>query len=142
MTLNTNMESNQINNQNSSTGKYLAISGSVLLLAVPISVVMFAVNMFFLFQETTLYGAGDTQRMADGISNALIPVVLGLVLVVSGLICLVVSLSIFKYYKPWVYRVSLFASILGLLMIPIGTILALIVITTLIVKRKKFREYN
>ncbi len=136
------MENNQINSQNSSAGKYLAISGSALLLAVPVSVIMFATNMFFLFQETTLYGSGDTQIMADGISKALVPVVLGLVLVVPGLICLVVSLAVFKYYKPWVYKVSLIASILGLLMIPIGTILALIVIITLIAKRKKFLEYN
>lgn len=136
------MQSRQTKKQNSRTGKHLAIMGAVFLLAVPTSVIMFAVNMFFLFQETTLYGEGDTQRMADGISTALVPVVLGLVFVVPGLICLVISMSVFKYYKPWVYWVSLTAGILSLLMIPIGTIIAIIAIIILILKRKNFVENN
>ena len=136
------MEENRNKIKHSATGKYLAVFGSILLLAVPASVIIFVVNMFFLFQETTLHGAGDTQNMADGISSALVPVVLGLFLVIPGLVCLVISLAVFKYYRPWVYWVSLTASILGLLMIPFGTVLALITLIILVVKRSSFHEFE
>ena len=122
----------------SRTGKILAIIGSIFLLAIPISVVTFVLKMVLIFEEITNSGNGDPQLLAGSISSALVPIVLGLVASLPGIFLLILSVSIFNYRRPWVFWVSLGTCLLCLLVFPIGTLLAIILLTLLLVKRRSF----
>ncbi|MBV1911236.1 MAG: MotA/TolQ/ExbB proton channel family protein [Kangiellaceae bacterium] len=118
--------------QTSIAGKWLAIVGSIFLLGLPIGVLSTIISMIELFQSITLYGEGDPKVMAGGISQALISTVLGVVVALPGAVLLAISILFFKHRKPWVYRVSIVAAIFTLLMFPIGTIVAIIILVKII----------
>jgi len=78
--------------QTSIVGKWLALLGALLLLALPIGLVSSIVSMIEVFQTITLTGAGDPKVMAGEISHALISTILGLVLAFPGALLLATSI--------------------------------------------------
>lgn len=119
-------------------GKYVAVFGVVLLLALPWGVANTFSAFYALFQEVSLTGTGDPKLMAGGLSSALITTALGLVLFVPGLVLLLVAITVLSYRPNWLFWVTLISSILLLFMIPIGSILGLVGLIVIVVKRKSF----
>ena len=76
--------------------------------------------------------------MAGGISEALISTVLGLVVALPGAVLLVISILFFKHRRPWVFQVSIAAAVLTLLLFPIGTIVAIIILVKLLKNRDSY----
>ncbi len=119
-------------------GKYVAICGVVLLLALPWGVANTFYEFYNLFQEISLTGTGDPKLMAGGLSSALVSTVLGLVLCLPGLVFLLVAITALSYRPNWLFWVTLISSILLLFMLPIGTILGLVGLIIIFFKRKSF----
>ena len=119
-------------------GKYVAVFGVVLLLALPWGVANTFYSFYTLFQDVSLTGTGDPKLMAVGLSSALVTTVLGLVLCVPGLALLLVAITVLSYRPNWLFWVTLMSSILLLFMIPIGSILGLVGLIVIVLKRKSF----
>jgi len=94
-------------------------------------------QMIGVFQEITVSG-GDPELMAGGISQSLVPVIFSVVIAIPSLICIFVVIFLTSYRSKIFFRLWVFASIVILLALPIGTILGIILIITLFIKRKEF----
>lgn len=119
-------------------GKWLAILGALLLCALPIGILTSFASLISAFHKVNEYGASNPEMMATEISSALVATVLGLLISFPGIIVVFLSITIFKYREKWIYWVSVFSLILVMLHIPIGTVLGLIMLGVLIVKRNLF----
>jgi MotA/TolQ/ExbB proton channel family protein len=119
-------------------GKWLALIGSLLLLGLPIGIISTILSTIELFQSITLYGAGDSKVMAAGISDALISTVLGTVVALPGAFLVSLSILVFRHRRPWVYRVSIMASIFTFLLFPVGTLIAIIILVRLIRNKQSY----
>ena len=119
-------------------GKYVAISGVALLLVLPWEVANTIYSFYILFHDVSLTGTGDPRVMAGGLSSALVSTILGLVLCVPGLALLLVAITALRYRPNWLFWVTLMNSILLLFMVPIGSILGLVGLIVVVLKRKSF----
>lgn len=124
--------------ETSEIGKYLALIGSLFVMALPIGLVTSIISMSLTFQEITLTGSGDAEVMSEAMASALVYTVLGIVFSLVGAITMAVSIVFFNHRKPWVYRVSLTASIFTLLLFPVGTVVAIIILIVLIRNKTNF----
>ena len=124
--------------QTSVAGKWLALLGSILLLGLPIGILDTILSMIETFQSITLYGSGDPKVMAGGISEALISTVLGLVVALPGAVLLAISILFFKHRRPWIFRLSIAAAAFTLLLFPIGTIVAIVILVKLLKNRDSY----
>ena len=123
----------------STLGKWLAIVGSLLLLALPVGLVMSVLSMINDFQEITL--SGDPKAMAGHISQALVSTVQGLILCLPGALLLCITVTILKYKRRWTYWASWIATVFTFLLIPIGTIIAVIILFQLIGKKHQYYQH-
>jgi hypothetical protein len=119
-------------------GKYIAIVGVLLLFTLPLGVVSTFYSIFLLFNEVQINGTGDPKLMAGGLSSALVSTVQGLILCVPGLFLLLISITALRYRPKWAYWVTVVYSILLLFMFPIGSILGIAGLITIILKRHSF----
>jgi hypothetical protein len=119
-------------------GKYLAILGAFALIALPWGVMNSVLSFYELFNEVTLHGTGDPKVMAGELSNILVTIILGLSASVPGLILLLIAIAVMNYRPNWVYWLTVFHSTLLLFMIPIGSILGIAGLITIVLKRKSF----
>jgi len=117
-------------------GKALSVIGCILQSGIIIGIVISILKMVSAFQEITLYGAGDSKVMAGMISSALVSTVLGGVVAFPGLLINILALSISSYGSPWLFRALIVSSIFWMLAFPIGTILGVILLVTVLKKRK------
>ncbi len=124
--------------QTSVVGKWLALLGALFVLALPIGMILTIFSMTEIFQTITLTDSGDPKVMAGGISQALVSTVLGVVIALPGVILLAISVLIFKHRRPWVYRVSLISAIFALLLFPIGTIIAIVILINLVKNKTNY----
>ena len=123
----------------SSGARAFAIIGLALQSAILFGIAQFAVQMIDTFREITASGNSDPQVMATGIGQALIPVVLWGALGTVGLLTTLVTAMASTYRARWFFRSSLvFASIYFLFYPPIGSLIAIVLIVFLIVRRKEF----
>ncbi len=121
-------------------GKWLAIIGSSFLLALPVGLIVTIISMVEGYNTIVAEGSGDPKLMAGIISTSLVTSIIGLIFTLPGALLLCISILVFKYRVKWVYYVSLLASILVLLMLPIGTIISLALLSILILKRSQFQN--
>ncbi|WKD51123.1 MotA/TolQ/ExbB proton channel family protein [Microbulbifer spongiae] len=128
----------EVSVQTSAVGKWLALIGSITLLSLPIGIISTIISMYQLFQEITVQGARSSEFIANGMSEALIPTILGLIYSLPGAILLCVSIVFFRHRRPWVFRVSIAASIVVFLLFPIGTVVSLIIIFMLVKHKHSF----
>ncbi|TQV75027.1 MotA/TolQ/ExbB proton channel family protein [Aliikangiella marina] len=119
-------------------GKCLAILGTILLLGLPIGIISTVFSMIETFQSITLTGSGDSKVMADSTSQALVSTVLGVALAIPGAALLTISILLFKYRKPWVYKAAFVSSIFALFVFPIGTILAILILVFLVKNKHNY----
>ena len=119
-------------------GKWLALIGSVLLLGLPIGIISTVISMIETFQSITLYGDGYPKVMAGGISQALISTVLGVIVALPGAFLVSLSILVFRHRRPWVYRVSVLASVFTFLLFPVGTLIAIIILVRLIRNKQSY----
>jgi len=122
----------------SQIGKWLAISGSILLLSVPIGLLFTAFDLYQDFNEITLYGTGDTENMKKMLSSALVNTVLGLLFALPSAILICIAIVIFNYRSKRIFYISIITSILTILMYPYGTTVAIITLIFIIIKRREF----
>ncbi|MGQ8363836.1 MotA/TolQ/ExbB proton channel family protein [Glaciecola sp. 1036] len=123
-------------------GKYVAILGVVFLLALPWGIANTFYAIYNLFQEITVAGTGDPKLMAAGLSSALVTTVLGLVMCFPGLVLLLIAITVCRYRPYWLFWITLTSSTLLVFMIPIGSILGLIGLIIIVLKRKHFYPKN
>lgn len=88
-------------------GKYIAILGALLLLALLWSIANTFYSFYSLFQEISLTGIADPKLMAGHISSTLISTVLGLVICFPGMLLLVISVTALNYRPKWVFYLIL-----------------------------------
>lgn len=123
-------------------GKYIGIAGALLLLILPLGVFNTLYSVFLLLSEFPVNGTGDPKLMAGGLSAVLVTTIQGLILCVPGLLLLLISVTALRYRSKWVYWVIVMYSFLLLFMFPIGSLLGIIGLTTVILKRKSFGLHN
>ncbi|MEW5249326.1 MotA/TolQ/ExbB proton channel family protein [Microbulbifer sp. 2201CG32-9] len=93
----------EVNTQTSTVGKWLALIGSITLLSLPIGITSTIISMYHLFQERTVQGAGSSEFIASGMSDALVSTILGLIFSLPGAILLCISIVFFRHRRPWVF---------------------------------------
>ena len=120
--------------------KWLAIIGALFLIFPPIGFISTVIAMIDSFEELKLSGVGDPKLIAGVISTALVTSVLTLIAGTPGALLLFISIVFFKYRKPWVYRALLVTSFLTIILFPIGTVIAVVMLIILFKNRQKFFE--
>jgi len=123
-------------------GKYVAISGLLLFFAPLWGVADLYFIMASSFQEITLFGTNAPEIAPDEMSSAAMSTAIGLLLCMVGLILLAVSVVGLNYRTSWLFWTLVIYSTLLLFIIPIGTLFGLIVLTVLVLNRKKFGPVN
>lgn len=99
---------------------------------------MFIAGMVQTFQTLQLYGTGDPQLMAGGISQALVPLLLCLIPVTVGFLMSLITLMNSNYRSKKVFKVEMLFSFFYLLYIPVGTAIGIVFMVYLFKKRKEF----
>ena len=112
-------------------GLLLAIVGALLSLMLPIGIIKFVINMIELFNSVEF---GDPKIMAGQLSIILVDVALGLIMIVPGAAFIALSITICRFRRPWIYRVAIYAGILSLIIVPIGTVFGIVILWRLKIK--------
>jgi hypothetical protein len=119
-------------------GKYVAILGLFLFWAPLWGIVDSYLIMSSSFQEITLFGANEPKISQEKMSSAAFSTVIGFFLVLVALCLLIFSVVGLNYRAKWVYWALIMYSTLLLFIFPVGTLLGIIVLVTLVFSRKKF----
>lgn len=123
----------------SKVGFVFAILGCILLMALPIGIISSIISIVDTMQTIVLYGdETDAKVMADALSKTLVDTALGLITSLPGFILMAIAIIIFQYRRPWVYRVSMIASFVMLILFPIGTVFAIILLIVLFKRKASF----
>jgi hypothetical protein len=119
-------------------GKYVAILGVIIFWAPLWGIVDSYLIMSSSFQEITLFGANEPKISQEKMSSAAFSTVIGFFLVLVALCLLIFSVVGLNYRAKWVYWALIIYSTLLLFIFPVGTLLGIIVLVTLVFSRKKF----
>jgi hypothetical protein len=117
-----------------------AILATAVQCAVLVGLAAFVVLVTRVFQEITASGSSDPRVMAEGIGQAMIPVVLAIGISVWGILGSVLIVVASNYRARWFYWASVALAIVHILTIPFGTVFGLVFLVLLVVKRDKFRS--
>ena len=90
------------------------------------------------FIAITRSGSSDPKLMAEGIGQALVPVIVWGSVGAFGLLVTVLTLAISSYRARWFFWSSVGFSVVYLLLLPMGTLLSIALIILLVAKRKEF----
>ena len=123
-------------------GKYVAILGLLLFLAPLWGIADSYFTMASSFQEITLFGTNDPKIAPEEMTSAAMFTAIGALLSMVGLILLAIAVVGLNYRKSWFFWALIIYSILLLIIIPIGTFFGLMVLTVLVLNRKKFGAVN
>ena len=94
------------------------------------------------FQEITLFGTNDPKIAPEEMTSAAMFTAFGALLSIVSLILLAIAVMGLNYRKSWFFWALVIYSILLLIIIPIGTLFGLMVLTALVLNRKKFGAVN
>ena len=92
------------------------------------------------FQEITRSGSSDPRIMADGIGQALVPVIFWGAVGVFGLLVTLLTAIASRYRARWFFWSSAIFAALYLLFLPVGTVISITLIVFLIAKRAEFAK--
>ena len=123
-------------------GKYVAILGLLLFWAPLWGIADSYFTMASSFQEITLFGTNDPKIAPEEMTSAAMFTAIGALLSMVGLILLAIAVVGLNYRKSWFFWALIIYSILLLIIIPIGTFFGLMVLTVLVLNRKKFGAVN
>ena len=116
-----------------------AIVATAIQCVVLVGLAAFAAAMSRVFEDITASGSSDPQAMADGIGEAMIPVVVAVGISVWGILGSVLIVTASNYRARWFYWASVTLAIVHILTVPFGTAFGLAFLILLVVKRDKFR---
>ena len=116
-------------------GMVAAILGTVLQLPFPYGVVSFLIGMLNLFHEINVNGSGDPKVLAGGISEELVPVILGLVLAMPGFILSIYTLLKGRYRSWWFLTANIIYATTWIVLFPFGTVLGVVYFVVIYTKR-------
>ena len=124
-------------------GRQRAARGFALLGLVWQSALIYGIGRFvFLMAQTfvaiTRSGSPDPKLMADGIGQALVPIIVWGSVGAFGLLVTVLTLAISSYRARWFFWSSVGFCVVYLLVPPMGTLLSIALIVLLVTKRKEF----
>ena len=128
-----------MNDQKTSPGRKLALTGAWLQLGPVIGAAGAAIGMMRAF--TTLAeapGVSDPQRLSANISEVLIATAAGLVLSVVGLILLCIALFGYRYRAEWFFWFLVIYGAILLLGFPVGTVVGLVFLVFCLTRRHEF----
>jgi hypothetical protein len=92
------------------------------------------------FLEITRSGSSDPRIMADGVAQALVPVIFWGAVGVFGLLVTLLTAIASRYRARWFFWSSATFAVLYLLFLPVGTVISIALIVFLIAKRKEFAK--
>jgi hypothetical protein len=90
------------------------------------------------FIAITRSGSPDPKLMAEGIGQALVPVIVWGYVGAFGLLVTVLTLAISGYRARWFFWSSAGFAVLYLVVFPMGTLLGIALVILLVAKRKEF----
>jgi hypothetical protein len=123
----------------SSVVRWCAILATAVQGVLLVGFVFFVLAILRTFREITASGEPNPQLMAQGVGEALIPIVLAAALSVWGILASVLIATVSRYRAKWFYRLSLVSAVLHVLAFPFGTAFGLAFLVLLLVKRAEFR---
>jgi hypothetical protein len=119
--------------------KWLAALATAVQCTLLLGIASCTAKMVETFRAITASGSSDPQLMAQGIGQALVPVVLAVGFSTLGMLVSVVIIAASRYRARWFYSSSVASAIIHILTFPIGTAFGLAFLVLLIVKRREFR---
>ena len=119
--------------------KWWAILATAVQCAVVVGLALFVVGMLSTFRAITASGRSNPQLMAEGIGQAMVPVVLAVGVSTWGILGSVLIVAASRYRARWFYWSSVALAALHVLAFPFGTLFGLAFLVLLIVKRAEFR---
>ena len=119
-------------------GKYVAVLGLLLFWAPLWGIVDSYLIMSSSFQEITLFGASEPEISQEEMSSAVWSTVIGFFIFLVALCLLTFSVVGLNYRTKWLFWALTIYSTLLLFMFPVGTLLGIVVLATLVLTRNKF----
>lgn len=123
-------------------GKYIAILGLLLFWSPLWGIADSYFTMASSFQEITLFGTNEPKIAPEEMSSAAMFTAIGILLSMVGLILLATAVVGLNYRKSWFFWALVIYSTLLLIIVPIGTLFGLMMLTALVLNRKKFGAVN
>ncbi|WMS85763.1 MotA/TolQ/ExbB proton channel family protein [Pleionea litopenaei] len=121
-------------------GKTLSIIAVILQIGIIGGLTTSLILMLQLFQSITLNGSGDAGRMSMGLSGALVPLLLGMIVALPGLFIASIALFVSSYRSKYTNIYFTISGIFWCLAIPVGTLFGLIFLVILIIKWRPNRS--
>ena len=118
--------------------KWWAILATAVQCSVVVGLAFFVQDMIGTFRAITASGRSDPQLMAEGIGQAMVPVVLAVGVSTWGILGSVLIVAASKYRARWFYWASVSLAVLHIVAFPFGTVFGLAFLVLLIVKRAEF----
>ena len=120
--------------------KWFAIFGTAVQCLLLVGIAFFIAGMITTFQEITAAGTSDPKLMAEGIGEALVPVVVALGVGVWGTFISLVTAIVSSYRSRWFFWWSAAFAVVYMIVLPLGTALGLAFLIFLVAKRSEFRR--
>ena len=120
--------------------KWWAILATAVQCSVVVGLAFFVQGMISTFRAITASGRSDPQLMAEGIGQAMVPVVLAVAVSIWGILGGVLIVAASNYRDRWFYWASVSLAVLHIVAFPFGTAFGLAFLVLLIVKRAEFRR--
>jgi hypothetical protein len=104
-----------------------------------VGIFFFILGMIETFREITASGESNPRVMAQGIAEAMVPVILAVGVSAFGILGSVVLIVASSYRARWFFRLSVTLAIVHILAFPLGTAYGIAFLVLLLVKRREFR---
>ena len=121
--------------------KWWAILATAVQCSLVVGLAFAVLGMLSTFRAITASGRSDPQLMAEGIGQAMVPVVLAVGVSTWGILGSVVIVAASSYRARWFYWASVALAALHIVAFPFGTLFGLAFLVLLIVKRAEFRSH-
>jgi hypothetical protein len=128
--------------------KWFAVLGTAVQCSLFVGIGFFVAGMLRTFQEITAAGTSDPRLMAEGVGQALVPVVLALGIGTWGVLISLVTANVSSYRSRWFFWFSAISAVayaalcatIYMVVLPAGTALGLVFVIFLVAKRHEFRS--
>lgn len=120
-------------------GRWLSIIGAVFLALLPVTLLLSMASMFMTYQAVSDPTSSDPKALSTGVSTALFYYLyVGRIALYVGTFVLAMSLLLFHYRAPWLYRLIFCCLPFGLLILPFGPIIVFLGIMFLVWNKQAF----
>jgi serine/threonine protein kinase len=126
--------------RNSNTGKKIALTGAWLQLGSVVLLIASVSAMIQTFNVTSMLDANDPAKLAEALSQAVLPASIGLIFGLIGTVFLLVALFAKEYRAKWFYRFMMIYSLLSLSAFPVGTAIGIICLVYITRRKDEFKQ--